>query len=359
MIEVLVYMKRGVEGVRKFEDSRNHWVGQSNYHRFHRGPNQEEPAVAACLADLLEKASTRSECMLIELVNQILQLDPDTRPKAKEVEMRMQFIAINTISRQIHELYTRVWQKGNSTQAFVEQARFSCWMQSCEILYTPKGSIPMGGWGPRSHSDYQSTLDCLVAYAALVLRHSPVYVMDTFLQVIIVYIFGGLTLLPIVISLILLHAYITFPRRSPTSNSQSALTSVVHRPGDDEHALKSGSAALADKFQRGREPDVAAGYFAVCREYVPGWINGKPPERTTPAGAVVAAESPSVYQSMYRSIFDRKQGPSLDNGKGNMKNVKKARNVFFVVLRYVRIYNQTRICQMPTELQTWSSDALR
>ncbi|MCJ1366108.1 hypothetical protein MMC16_005233 [Acarospora aff. strigata] len=158
--------------------------------------------------------------------------------------------------------------------------------------------------------------------------------MDTFLQVIIVYIFGGLTLLPVVISLILLHAYITFPRRSPESNSQSALESVVHRPGDDEHALKSGSAALADKFQRGREPDVAAGYFAVCREYVPGGINGKPPERTTPAGAVVAAESPSVYQSMYRSIFDRKQGPSLDNGKGNMKNVKKARNVFFVVLRH-------------------------
>lgn len=71
-----------------------------------------------------------------------------------------------------------------------------------------------------------------------------------------------------------------------------------------------------------------------CREYVPGGVNGKPPERTTPMGSVVAMESPSVYQSMYRSIFDRRQSPSLEPGKGNAKFVKKARNVFYVVLRH-------------------------
>jgi len=79
-------------------------------------------------------------------------------------------------------------------------------------------------------------------------------------------------------------------------------------------------------------PDVASGYFAVCREYVPGGINGKPPERTTPAGAVTAMESPSVYQSMYRSIFDRNKttSPSINATQGKSK---KARNVFYVVLR--------------------------
>jgi len=158
--------------------------------------------------------------------------------------------------------------------------------------------------------------------------------MGTFVEFLIIYFIGGLTLLPLVISVILLHAYFTFPRRSIKTGVQATSEELLQRPGDDDNSLKSGTAALADKFQRGREPDVAAGYFAVCREYVPGGINGKPPERTTPAGAVVAAESPSVYQSMYRSIFDRKQGPSLDGGKGNGKNVKKARNVFFVVLRY-------------------------
>ncbi|RMZ72230.1 PH domain-containing [Pyrenophora seminiperda CCB06] len=83
---------------------------------------------------------------------------------------------------------------------------------------------------------------------------------------------------------------------------------------------------------RAHEPDACAGYFAVCREYVPGGVNGKPPDRTTPAGAVVAVESPSVYQSMYRSIFDRNKTTSPSIEASNAKN-KKARNVFYVVLR--------------------------
>ena len=151
----------------------------------------------------------------------------------------------------------------------------------------------------------------------------------------LVYILGGLTFPPILLGLILVHAYLTFPVHSDPSPSTP--TDRIRDISDDD-TLKSApglaSLNLAEKFQRSHEADVAAGYFAVCREYVPGGINGKPPERTTPAGAVVAMESPSVYQTMYRSIFDRKQGPSLDPGKGNGRTVKRARNVFFVVLRH-------------------------
>lgn len=150
------------------------------------------------------------------------------------------------------------------------------------------------------------------------------------------YVLGGLTFLPIVFFLVLLHAYLTFPLRGSASTASEPSSNPLQDLKDDGRNIKSGASAtdLAEKFHRRHEPDVAAGYFAVCREYVPGGINGKPPERTTPAGAVVTTESPSVYQSMYRSIFDRKQGPSLDPGKGNGKTVKKARNVFFVVLRH-------------------------
>lgn len=84
--------------------------------------------------------------------------------------------------------------------------------------------------------------------------------------------------------------------------------------------------------RRTDDSDTFAGYFAVCREYVPGGVNGKPPDRTTPAGAVVSMESPSVYQSMYRSIFDRNKTASPSIDAGNARN-KKARNVFYVVLR--------------------------
>ncbi|KAL8792596.1 MAG: hypothetical protein Q9195_004819 [Heterodermia aff. obscurata] len=154
-----------------------------------------------------------------------------------------------------------------------------------------------------------------------------------FLVLILVYVFGGLTFLPLLLCTLLLHAHLTFPHGTELPSSPKDISD----PGDDGKNIKS-TAALAkldDKFQREHEPDVAAGYFAVCREYVPGGVNGKPPERTTPAGTtVVAPESPSVYQSMYRSIFDRRQGPTLEPGKGNGRLPKRARNVFFVVLRH-------------------------
>lgn len=161
--------------------------------------------------------------------------------------------------------------------------------------------------------------------------------MSDSISFIVVYLFGGLTFLPLICAIVLLHAYLTFPIHPPrTSGSHENRSDSIHHPQDDGKNIKSKASAssIADKFHRRHEPDVAAGYFAVCREYVPGGINGKPPERTTPAGAVVAAESPSVYQSMYRSLFDRRQGPTLDPAKGNGKTVKRARNVFFVVLRH-------------------------
>ena len=156
--------------------------------------------------------------------------------------------------------------------------------------------------------------------------------MGGFISFITIYVLGGLTFLPVLVCLVLLHAYLTFPKRPPSSTASDE----IHNPNDDSHNIKpdDGVSKLAKQFQRGHEPDVAAGYFAVCREYVPGGINGKPPERTTPAGAVIATESPSVYQSMYRSIFDKKQAPTIDPGKANGKPVRRARNVFFVVLRH-------------------------
>ncbi|KLJ05611.1 hypothetical protein EMPG_10907 [Blastomyces silverae] len=159
--------------------------------------------------------------------------------------------------------------------------------------------------------------------------------MGSFNGYVTVYILGGVTFIPLILSLILLHAHLTFPKRSKHDKpDEDPRADSIRHPTDDQFSLKTGTDVLAEKFQRAHESDVAAGYFAVCREYVPGGVNGKPPERTTPAGEVVAAESPSVYQSMYRSIFDRKQAPTIDPAKGNGKNTRKARNVFFVILRH-------------------------
>lgn len=147
--------------------------------------------------------------------------------------------------------------------------------------------------------------------------------MATFAAFLLVYVIGGLTFVPICLAAALYLAVLACPVHDPHASDDHDLRDA--HPADLPHDLPA----------RAAEPDVAAGYFAVCREYVPGGVNGKPPERTTPAGTVVGVESPSVYQSMYRSIFERNraQGPSMEGAK-NAKAQKKARNVFFVVLRH-------------------------
>jgi len=157
------------------------------------------------------------------------------------------------------------------------------------------------------------------------------------------YLLGGLTLLPAVAVL----AWFWFttevkregleqPQTGDISGQRRQSNGSIHSKHGNETNLGVGldEEILKKLKRRTDEPDTFAGYFAVCREYVPGGVNGKPPDRTTPAGAVVSMESPSVYQSMYRSIFDRNKAasPSID-AAANARN-KKARNVFYVVLRY-------------------------
>ena len=147
-----------------------------------------------------------------------------------------------------------------------------------------------------------------------------------------VYVLGGLTFVPLTIAAILAVVYYFSPTATddrPPPDDPAELK----REQDDGLNFKTSVGGLEEQFHRKHDSDVAAGYFAVCREYVPGGVNGKPPERTTPAGEVSAAESPSVYQNMYKGIFGRQQKPTIEPNKATGTFVKKANNVFFVVLR--------------------------
>ncbi|TLD25716.1 hypothetical protein E2P81_ATG09373 [Venturia nashicola] len=152
-----------------------------------------------------------------------------------------------------------------------------------------------------------------------------------------IYLVGGLTFIPLVVCLVLAHAYFTFPIRDDQTLPELEADRLQLNTSDLKRAISEKDLASLPPGTRSstQERDVAAGYFAVCREFVPGGVNGKPPERTTPAGEVVAVESPSVYQSMYRSIFDRNKvpGPAIEQVNGNRQATKRARNVFYIVLR--------------------------
>jgi hypothetical protein len=136
-------------------------AGPLTLHRFHRSPNEEEPAVGKYLSRLTEKSSSRSHHLLVSLVKHILQLNPKLRPQADEIEVRMRFIAIDTMSEQIEALYSRLLEVGQSPQAFLEQHRFLSWSQACKVLYRHEDRTSLDKWKSRTPSEYQTTLDSL------------------------------------------------------------------------------------------------------------------------------------------------------------------------------------------------------
>ncbi|CAN8100086.1 unnamed protein product [Discula destructiva] len=159
--------------------------------------------------------------------------------------------------------------------------------------------------------------------------------MGTWTGFLLTYLLGGITFLPLLIAVVLLHAHLTLPYRDDVDSSKDTDDSSLLQPGDDLAPLKLAQKELKENTNRPTHSEIesAAGYYAVCREYTPMGINAKPIERSTPIGSTtVAAPSQSVYQSMYRSLFDRKQQPGpLDNGKSVRP---KKGNVFYVVLRH-------------------------
>ncbi|KAK7917013.1 hypothetical protein PG985_010621 [Apiospora marii] len=151
------------------------------------------------------------------------------------------------------------------------------------------------------------------------------------------YLLGGVTFIPLVLATILLHAYWTLPVRDHAQETRADDADSIVQPGDETTDLKATLKGQKEelKSRPADASDTAAGYFAVCREYVPMGIDAKPIERSTPIGSTtVAAPSRSVYQAMYQTIFDRKQSSGPDTNSGASLRPKKAGNVFYVVLRH-------------------------
>lgn len=161
--------------------------------------------------------------------------------------------------------------------------------------------------------------------------------MATWTTILVAYLVGGITFIPLVIASIFLYGYYNLPYRRVLGIEYDEDEGSIVRSDDDTTALDEAKRQRNDSESRrsNADIDVAAGYFAVCREYTPMGINAKPVERSTPIGsATVTPPSPSVYQTMYRSIFDRKAATSsMENNSGVSHRPKKAGNVFYVVLR--------------------------
>ena len=157
--------------------------------------------------------------------------------------------------------------------------------------------------------------------------------MTSLIQFTLIYLLGGLTLLPLVVTLVLCHAYLWLPVAYTYESCHENRREInkIHNLVDD----------IKERPEPCNEPArsniLTAGYFIVLREFVPGGFSSRPSGRITSAGAVIHNESLNVYQSMYRSIFDRgkSQNALLDGHNSTGKTTKKVKNAYYVVLRCV------------------------
>ena len=141
--EVVTYMLYGAKGVENFESERTFKKGRATSFRFHR-EGRAEPGVTKWI-NKLRQSDEQTHRMLGQLVGEMLQTQQELRPKAREVEAKMQLITVDIVCQRINELYEGVCMRSRSIIPFLERTRFDSWRHACRILEFDR-SNPLRNW---------------------------------------------------------------------------------------------------------------------------------------------------------------------------------------------------------------------
>ena len=134
LAELVTYMIRGPIGVTEFKASRRFWKGSGGYSLFHRGPNESNTAVTEQLLQL-GSSDSRTDKMLIELIQRMLSMDAKARPRAREVTGNLRLIALSEMSEPVNQLLDDYLRKNSSSlDALIERTRFRSWQYALGIL---------------------------------------------------------------------------------------------------------------------------------------------------------------------------------------------------------------------------------
>lgn len=133
---LLAYMKDGgPKGVEAFKEQRTHTFRAYRNRpltlkSFHAGRGQINPGVEKWLADKLAKAKAdgkQAEIALVELIHDMLTIDPKDRPEIRQVLRRLRCIALYKIAEPIQEAY-KTSAHGHALEFLVEKHIFSQWL---------------------------------------------------------------------------------------------------------------------------------------------------------------------------------------------------------------------------------------
>ena len=161
--ELLTYMIQGPDGVKDFEDKRVYKVRGLVLWRFHCGPGKPSQAVADWM-EIIKSKCRGPAYRLALLVEDMLSMRPEERPRARVVQERLCALALEATSQQIDHLYDAVSQKSRSIQVFAERNRFACWKRASGLAaaeHAPALVDPSERFVWKSYESFQSALSHL------------------------------------------------------------------------------------------------------------------------------------------------------------------------------------------------------
>ncbi|KAF2474368.1 kinase-like protein [Lindgomyces ingoldianus] len=159
MAEAVTYMILGQDGVEEFRKVRSFKKGQGRYYLFHCGLGEPNEAVINWISQL-EHKSPRECKMLLKLVRNMIAIDEEKRPRAKEVTAKLRLIAQHVVVDSVEQLF-RVIPFGSSLDALIEQKRFQSWKYALGMLDQESVSDSTRDIYWEHESQFDSTLDCL------------------------------------------------------------------------------------------------------------------------------------------------------------------------------------------------------
>lgn len=137
---ILTYLKQGPAGIATFEDKREGIAdlkGQYTVYKFHLGPNRPNPAVSEWL-DSLRVECTASEQAFLDLIRDMLRLEPLKRPKIGTVLTRLRMVTLQKLCEGIADSISQAPETYRNRLAFeIETTTLSTFFDELNDLVPP------------------------------------------------------------------------------------------------------------------------------------------------------------------------------------------------------------------------------
>ncbi|KAK4160233.1 hypothetical protein QBC43DRAFT_359775 [Cladorrhinum sp. PSN259] len=139
---ILTYLKRGPEGVKKFEEEREYQLNPDFYeylYIFHCGPRKPNEGVSRWLDGLrVSERFSSSEMAMIDLIRDMLRLEHAQRPRMADVLSRLRLITLQRLSEIVSGSLDRIPKLYRERLAFdIERITLETWSREIEILRPP------------------------------------------------------------------------------------------------------------------------------------------------------------------------------------------------------------------------------